>query len=205
MRLTHALVWIVARDRSDQSPAPVGIWTGADSRSITIGGTPRVYHGAGALLGLSDLVAAADFKVSEWSFQVSSLHDQVIEAIRLYDSRLAPVEVHLWQWDGETHQPLGDPVREFRGTIMDVDLPMPEEGGTATATVNCVSDSWRLTRGLTLTRSHAAQQARHPGDGFRKYNDISGAVQTVWGEKSSGQPSPAQMFAARWRANESSS
>lgn len=187
-RFTHALIWLTARDRATGAAETLGLWTGADHRVIAVGGQDRTYFGVGAVLGLEDLVAAADLKVSDWSFELSSLHAQVIEAFRIYDARLAPVEVHLWDWDPVTGLPKAAPERVFRGTIMEVDLPTPPEGGTATASVRCVSDAWRLTRGLTLKRSSAALLARHPGDKFRQYNEISGAVQVAWGEKLAGLP-----------------
>lgn len=190
-RHTHALIWILLRNRVTGAQESLGLWSGADHRVITVGGVARTYYGVGAIIGLEDLVSAADFKVGEWSFQLSSLHAQVIEAVRAYDARLAPVEVHLWQWDGLTGQPKTAPEREFRGTIMEADLPTPEEGGTAVASVRCVSDAWRLTRGLTLKRSGAALEARHQGDKFRQYNEISGAVQVVWGEKLGSPPGSA--------------
>lgn len=196
-RYTHALIWLTARDRATGAAETLGLWTGADHRVITLSGQDRTYHGVGAVLGLEDLVAAADLKVSDWSFELSSLHAQVIEAFRTYDARLAPVEVHLWDWDPLTGLPGAAPDRVFRGTIMEADLPTPPEGGTATASVRCVSDAWRLTRGLTLKRSDAALQARHPGDRFRQYAEISGAVQVAWGEKVAGQPGPYDGLTAR--------
>ena len=187
-RFTHALIWLTARDRATGAAETLGLWTGADHRVIALSGQDRTYHGVGAVLGLEDLVAAADLKVSDWSFELSSLHAQVIEAFRTYDARLAPVEVHLWDWDPLTGLPGAAPERVFRGTIMEADLPTPPEGGTATASVRCLSDAWRLTRGLTLKRSDAALQARHPGDRFRRHAEISGAVQVAWGEKLAGVP-----------------
>jgi hypothetical protein len=66
--------------------------------------------------------------------------------------------------------------------VMTVDLPVPALGQDAVGTVTCVSDAWRLTRGLTLKRSHEALLARTAGaDLFRQYNALVG-VPVVWGE-----------------------
>lgn len=180
--LVHALIWLSARDRSTGAAETLGLWTGADHQDIVVGGVARRYYGVGAVLALDPFVSQALGHEQTWSMQVSSLHAQVIEAIRIYDARLAPVEVHSWYFDPLTHNPLADPIREFRGTVMEVDLPTPPVGGEAVATISCVSDAWRLTRGLTLRRSDAALQARAPGDGFRRHNALSGAVQVAWGE-----------------------
>ncbi len=105
----------------------------------------------------------------------------MVEATRIYDARLAAIEVHSWYLDPLTRNPLAAPDREFRGTVMEVDLPTPPEGGEAVASVSCVSDAWRLSRSLTLKRSDAALQAFVPGDGFRRHNNTR--AQTAWGEK----------------------
>ena len=186
--LVHALAWIAARDRTTRAEAPIGIWTGADHEVISIGGAARTYYGAGAMLGLDDFTARAELEVREWSMQVSPLHDQIVEAIRLYDARLARFELHLWYFDPTTMTPLADPVREFRGVVTTLDIHTPEIGGEASATLRCASDAWALTRGLPLKRSQAALSARVPGDQFRKYNAISGSVATAWGENVKADP-----------------
>lgn len=178
----HNLLWITARDRADNSPQSLGLWTGADHMDVFIGGALRTYHGVGGILDLEPLPATADLTVQTWGFQVSSLHAQVFEALRVYDARLAPVELHLLFCNPQTGNPLADPVRAFRGTVMELDLPVPEEGGVAAASVRCASDEWRLTRGLTVKRSDAALQAWGSGDRLRRHNVTSGSVTTAWGE-----------------------
>lgn len=181
--ITHVLIWIEARDRNSGEVEGLGLWTGDDVKSFIIKGEARVYHGAGSVLKISPFVSQAQGGAQTWNFQVSSLHEQVIEAIRVYDPRLAPVEVHTSFWDAETHNALADPVREFRGTVMEVELPTPAVGGESEATVTCVPDAWRLTKGHTTRKSQAAIEKRSPSDRFRIYNNISGSVQTAWGEK----------------------
>lgn len=181
--LTHVLVWLNARDRADNSRVSLGLWTGADHQDISVGGTIRTYYGVGGMLSIDNLVSAMDLMRGDWAFRISPLHDQVIELVRNYDARLGAAECHLLYCDAASGVALDDPAREFRGTITDVEFPIPGEGQEATATVKCASDAWRLTRALTLKRSQAALAARQTGDLFRQYNDISGAVQVAWGEK----------------------
>lgn len=181
--LVHALVWITARDRATQSPESIGLWTGDDHQNFSIDGQARTYYGAGSILGLEDFTSNARLEVIEWQMQISPLHDQVIEAVRQYDARLAPIELHLSYINPETMTPLADPVRMFRGAVTGLSIPTPAIGGDAIATIRCASDAWRLTRGLTLKRSQAALEARSPSDLFRRYGAISGAVSTAWGEK----------------------
>lgn len=195
--LVHALIWLQPRDRSTREVQPIGLWTGADHQEIAISGEARTYYGVGPLLGLDDFTARSELESREWSFQVSPLHDQVVEAVRLYDSRLAPIDLHLWYCDASTQAPLADPVREFRGTVTGLDIHTPPIGGQATCTVKCISDAWRLTRGLTTKRSASALMARSPADTFRQYNAISGSIATAWGEEVKA-PDPASAAPRPW-------
>jgi len=177
------LIWIVARNRTTGAAEALGLWTGADVQSIMVDGQARTYHGAGALLDLDPVTSSANLAERSWSFRVSPVAPEVIAAVRLYDARLAPVEVHEWHYDPATGLPLAAPVRVFRGTLMQVEFPVPALGQDASGTIRCVSDAWRLTRGLTLTRSEAALRARTGGaDGFRRYNALRN-VPTAWGER----------------------
>lgn len=181
--LVHALLWITARERTpERTPHSLGLWTGPDHQDVVVGAEPRTYYGVGGLLGLEPLIAAAALEVRQYRIEVSPLHAQIVEAVRVYDARLAPVELHSWYFDPATHTALAPPVREFRGTVMEVDMPEPPAGGEATCSLTLASDAWRLTRGLTTRRSDAALQARNPGDGFRRYNVVTG-VDVGWGER----------------------
>lgn len=181
--LIHALLWLSVRDRATNDRETIGFWTGADAQVVTVDGDARTYHGVGSLLAVEPLVTRARLEERSWSVSGSPLNARVIEAIRLYDARLAPAEMHLWFFDPVTHDPLAAPVREFRGTVMEIDAPTPAMGGEATATIGMVSDAWRLTRGLTLRRSDNALRARTGGvDAFRKYNTTPDSVEVAWGE-----------------------
>lgn len=186
--LVRTLLWITARERTpERTPQSLGLWNGADHQSIVVGGETRTYYGVGGMLGLEALVSSMALEVRQYQIELSPLHAQVIEAIWTYDARLAPVELHSWYLDPETHLPLAAPIREFRGTVMEVDAPEPPVGGTASCVLTLASDAWRLTRGLTTRRSDAALKARSPGDALRKYNVVTG-VEVAWGERLAVDP-----------------
>ena len=124
----HVLVWITARDRVTGAPHSLGFWTGADHQAIDVAGETRTYYGVGALLDVEPVASVSSAQERVWSLAVSPLHAQIAEAVRTYDVRLAPVEVHEWHHDPLTHLPLADPVRVVRGTLMELDLPTPPEG-----------------------------------------------------------------------------
>ncbi|MFE3839657.1 hypothetical protein ABNX41_21770, partial [Rhodobacteraceae bacterium PA1-206B] len=50
--LVHQLLWISARNRTSGAVETLGLWTGEDHQSITVGGQSRTYYGAGAVLGI---------------------------------------------------------------------------------------------------------------------------------------------------------
>ena len=191
----QVLVWITARDRETGAPHSLGFWSGADHQEIEVVGALRTYYGAGALLAFEPVASVSSAQERVWSLSVSPLHDQIAEAIRLYDARLAPVEVHEWHHDPLTHLPLADPVRVVRGTLMELDIPTPPDGQESAVTLKVVSDAWRLTKGLTLKRSDEALKARSGGaDRFRRYNSLVG-INVWWGERSAtdaggGRPRP---------------
>jgi len=177
----HVLIWLTARNRTTGLPESLGIWTGADHQTITVDGDSRTYYGVGALLDVEPFNSRAALEERSWSVSVSPLHAAVVEAIRTYDARLAPVEAHEWYFDPETNTAVADPIRAFRGTVMVIDMPTPELGQEAAAKIQCVSDAWRLTRGLTLKRSNEALLTRAPTDKIRQYNSLVG-IETAWGE-----------------------
>lgn len=185
----HALLWITAQNRSSGAKEGLGLWTGLDTIDLVIEGQTRRYYGAGGLLGFEALQSSSEMLERTWSLQISGLHEAAVAAIREYNARLAPVELHSWWHDPDTDRPLADPVREFRGHVMEVSLPTPEPGGESAADLRCVSDAWRLTRGLTLKRSHSALRKRAPDDRFRMNNTTSGTAQVPWGEEMKGYDS----------------
>lgn len=183
--LTHVLVWITARNRDTGASESVGLWTGADHEVFAIGGQSRTYYGAGAMLGMDALTARAGLEVRTHSVTLSALSPEAVAALRVYDPRLAPVEIHELYCDPTTELQVADPVRVFKGTIMEAPISQGADGGDSVATLNIASASWALTRGLTVKRSNGALVSRAPGDRFREYADLGRAVETVWGESRS--------------------
>ena len=187
--MTEILIWLGGKDRTSGALEHIGLWTGVDHQQIAIEGQARTYYGAGGLIGMEPVTQRAGLEVRQHRVSVSPLAPEVVEALRVYDPRLAPVEIHEWHFSPGTQAPLADPIRIFKGNIIAAPITTPAEGGEATCEITVVSAAWALTRSLTLKRSHAALTARNPGDGFRRYGDISGAVDTAWGERI-GKPVP---------------
>ncbi len=181
--LTEVLVWLGGRDRNTGELEYIGLWTGSDHERVSAGTEERTYYGAGSLIGMEPITQRAGIEVRQHRITISPLSDEAVQAIRIYDPRLCPIEIHEWYFDPSTMTALAPPVRVFRGNIVSAPITTPAIGGEATCDITATSDAWALTRPLTLKRSNAALQERNPGDTFRQYGDISGAVETAWGER----------------------
>lgn len=182
--LRHAwAIWIEARDMTTDAPFPVGYWTGDDAATIAIPGAGnRTYYGAGAALNVEPLTYQTGAVVQTQRVSLGPLAAEVRQVLRGYDTRQAPVELHL-----ATLDPAGAVTaieRAFKGVM---DRPEFGEGpiddaGNFTVTLDneLVSDARMLTRTLNLKQSDASQRLRDPDDGFRKYSDVAGEVKVTW-------------------------
>lgn len=175
------LVWITARNRQTGSPESIGFWNGLDAQEFTVGGQTRTYFGAGALLGIEAIIGTVGIEVRRQTVSLSGLTPEVLQAVRAYDIRLAPIEVHRVHIDPEKGRQIGDPVRVLKGTVDEAPIPKAPEGGSATLDLVIASASRALTRTLTAKKSQATQRQIDPTDRGRDYSAISGAVGVFWG------------------------
>ncbi|MGR3599195.1 MAG: hypothetical protein ACU0FH_02145 [Heliomarina sp.] len=183
------LVWIEAKDRSTGVREPVGFWTGADHQDFNIGGETRTYYGAGAMIGTEPMTANVGLSVRTHTLRLSHIAPEVRQALRGYDPRLAPAQMHIAYFDPATHNLLADPVRVFKGSVNATPITTPGVGGSGAAEVELLSSAHSLTRPLALKKSHHSLQARSPGDDFRQYATVAGTVTTVWGGVRAKTPS----------------
>lgn len=177
------LVWISARDRMTGAIVPAGFWTGDQDQSFTVGGGSRLYVGAGGLLGMDDLTVETGLSVRSFSVWLATAAPEVITAIRGYDTRLAPVEIHRVLTDPLSHQIVAHPHRIFKGFVDGAPLVTPDVAGDGgRVTLRLASAALELTRGLTGKWSDESMKARG-GDRLFRYADVSGKVPVYWGEK----------------------
>lgn len=188
----HLLFWIVARNRTTGAPEALGLWTGLQPQTFTVAGQPRVYQGVGNALDCDPIVMEPGYSVRSLRLRLGGLNAAAVNALRVYDARLAPVQLHRAVFDPETMGLVAAPHQLFRGFVDEASLPVPEKNGTATAEVTLASSALSGTRTLTLRKSDEALRARAPGDGFRRYISISNAVPVWWGELRAGQNNAAR-------------
>lgn len=178
------LAWLSARNRVDGLTETVGLWTGDDVRTFTIDGEARVYHGAGAMIGLGEIVYEAGLNVQMQRLTLAILTPEVEAAIRSYDPRLAPVEVHLALFDPETNALIGTE-RMIKGTVDSAPINEAPRGSNADAVceITIATSTRSGTRTLASKKSDSSQKERDANDRGREYADISGEVRVTWGEE----------------------
>lgn len=184
----RVMLWIEAKNRSTGATEAVGLWAGDDVRQFTVGGVSRTYYGASSLLSVDPVVSSAGLNVRSQRCALAPLSPEVAQAIRVYEPRLAPVEVHVAHLAPGTDALVGDPERVFVGWIDTVRTLTPAAGGEASVEVTLVSRSRGLTQGLSRRRSDESLRRRASGDGFRRWADVSGAVDVAWGQSRGRRP-----------------
>lgn len=198
--VARVLVWIEARNRVSGAAEAMGIWSGEDDALITVEGQPRAYLGAGALLAPEPVSAGSGLQVRSWQLRLSAVSPEVEDLVKGYDTRFCRVTVHRGLLDPNSRLLVAEPHRVFRGFLDKIDFPAAEPGGMAAAVLDLVSETRVLTRGLAAKKSHESQLARAPGDAFRQYGDIAGAVPVYWGEeRAPGAPAASAPFVNPFR------
>lgn len=102
-------------------------------------------------------------------------------AIRGYDPRHAPVEVHRALFDPETEQLIDEPHMILRGYLDKLSLPTPAKNERASVNFEVATAGRALTKPVSRYRSNASLRARASEDGFRKYASLADTVVVKWG------------------------
>lgn len=187
----RVLVWLSAKNRDTGAVETIGFWSGDDHRSFTIGGQTRLYYGAGAMLDVGQVTRETGLTVRTLDVSLSPIAPEVQMAIRGYEPRLAPAEVHHAFFDPASGALLATPTRVWKGWIDGVQIQTPEEGGEASCTVSIASNSMVLTRKVPLKKSDESQRRRNAADAFFKHADISGQTRIVWGTEDGVSKKPS--------------
>lgn len=179
--VAHVLIWLQARNRKTGTAETIGFWTGDDHREFAIDGQTRTYYGAGAAMAPDPLRLRTGVKAGSWRCKFSGASREAQMAVRGYDPRHAPVEVHRVLFDPLSRNLLDEPHLKLRGYVDTISYQTPAKGGTGGITVQVAGSARALTRGLQRHRSHATLQARDDGDDFRKYASVADSGDTPWG------------------------
>jgi hypothetical protein len=178
----RTLFWMTVKDRGTGAPVTFGFWNGDDDATFTIAGVPRLYYGAGDLALPEPLTYQVGMSVNTYSLDLAPLSPDVQSALRTYDPRLAPVEIHRAFFNTSTDVLIEEPMRVFKGQVDEAPIGTPDVNGEATATIRMSSSAVFLTRRLTQTKSESMQRLRSD-DRFFRWTDITGQVTVAWGVK----------------------
>ena len=178
--ISRTLFWVTAKNRINGLPESIGLWDGDDVEQFTIDGDVRTYYGP-SIMEVPTISGGVGLDVRQISIKVPHLSPEVQNMLRLYDPRLAPVELHRAVYSLDTNNLIGLR-RIWKGWITKAPITTGAEGQEGQADISLVSAARSLTRKLALYRSNADQRARLGTDRGREYGSTSGLKEVWWGE-----------------------
>ena len=184
------LVWLTAIEKATGQPEQIGFWTGPTDQDFDIEGQIRTYVGVGAVPSVPAMQSEIGLTVRQTRLQLNAVHPDVMATVTLYDLRQQAIQLHVAYSAGIVGNLIDAPVRVYNGIVAEQPSSDPEPGGEFTLELVLLSSAFHLTRSLALRKSDDALQARAPNDRFRRYADVSGFVETVWGSKRAAAPTP---------------
>lgn len=176
------LIWLRARNRETGATEEIGFWDGKYDTTFVIDGQARPYFGAGAALDIDDIPGGVGLDVRYVDVRLGVV-PEVELAIRGYDPRFAPVEIHTAAFDLVSGNLLTTPRRVFKGQVNETPISKGGEGGEAVIRAHLASTARLLTRVLSLFRSDSELRRRNPDDRFREHVSTSGLRVVPWGER----------------------
>lgn len=177
------LFWIECADRTTGARKGFGFWTGDDHQTFTIRGVDRLYYGAGTIQSMDPIIYTTGLVVQTQRLTLSLAAPEVITAVRTYDTRLAPVEIHRALWDVDTGLAVSEPEEKFTGSCDGDPITRDKIGGHMVAQLSLVSAARAGTRNLATTWSQAALEEISPGDLLFQYATAPISTTTLWGGK----------------------
>lgn len=186
-------IWFVVRDRTTGAPVTDGYWS--DIGDITAAiidpdtGLPvsRLWHGAGALISISDINLVSNITVQNITVTLSQIADRVNQLVRTYDCKQGRVEIYRGLFDPNSRLMVAPAEPRFIGTINEAPIHTPAENESGDVQLQCTSNTAELTRANTDTRSDVSQRLRNPADTFYADTAVVGTWQLFWG-KAGGNP-----------------
>lgn len=174
IKARHAL-WVEARNRSTGETEALGLWSGDQDQAITIGGEARTYIAGGSLLDVGVLDYRTGLEVQMRRLTVSPINAAVAQAIRGYEPRLAPVQLHEVLFDPATDRIVGTPRLRLDGWIDTVSITTAAAGGESAVEITCATRARAGTRYGTGLKTQAHLGALH------RYSAVSDVVPEDWG------------------------
>lgn len=176
----HVLIWFQAKNRATLATEAIGFWTGPDHQVFIIDGQDRTYYAAGNMLKIDPIRRVAGLKVRSQRVTFSQISPEAQLAVRGYDIRHAPVEMHRALFDPLSHNLIDAPHVLLRDYVDKAPITTPAKGGAGQIAIEIASAGRALTKPLSRFRSNASMEATRPGDGFRKFASVADVVEVKW-------------------------
>lgn len=178
--------WIGARNRTTGDITERGWWSDVGTvQAQVIDATDtvqtRTYIGGAQMVEISPVPLVTGLTVQTVDVRLSIISPSVEEAVREWDVRRAPVEIHRGLLDPSTYRMAEPAIRRFVGFVDEADIRTPEEGSDgATVSLTCASHTQELLRSSSDKRSDASQRRRNPNDGFFRHANVVSEWQVKW-------------------------
>jgi hypothetical protein len=142
----------------------------------------RDFTGVGAILDIPSIPANIDLEVRQIKLKFSNISAEMLAATRLYDIKMAKIQIHRGIYSTVTNQLVDPALCRFFGYVSKAPIRTAASGGTGDITLDCVSNSNMLTRTSGKLLSDQYMTANRSGDRFCKYNDNAGGWRLWWGQ-----------------------
>lgn len=186
----RTLVWGTFKDRDTGDLTSIGFWDDLGTVSITVlagltlSPVSRTYVGSGSLINVGRLPLTSDVSVRTIDVSLSQIDETVAIAVRGYDARNAPIEIHELMLDPATRSPVSAAEPLFVGYVDTLKITTPAEGQDGSIDLTCVSHTRDLTRSNPAVRSRPDQILRSATDTFFADTGAVGDWEITWGRES---------------------
>jgi len=197
-------VYIRARRRDNPNETEaLGLWNGKNPVSVEVRNPQtgsietRNYTGL-EVLSVPPIPATKQLEVRTIRLRFSNLSEEMLNAIRLYDPRMAEIEIHRGIMDPNTYQMLDPAYCRFFGFINRSPITTGKADGEGSILLECVSNARMLTKTSGRKFSHQELKKRS-NDQFGKYLDVAGAWRIWWGQPEKiGEKKESEKIKQRW-------
>lgn len=183
-------IWFIVKDRETGDPVTDGYWSDVGDISAEVidpntgGAVSRTFHGAGALIQISDIPLVSNITVQTVSVRLSQVSERINDLIRGYECKQGQVQIWRGMFSPETRSMVAPATPRFVGFIDNIDVNTPAENEDGAVILTCVSHTQEMTRYNPDTRSDASQRVRSGTDNFYQDTTVVGGWQHFWGRAS---------------------
>jgi hypothetical protein len=185
--IKREFVYFTAKNRDTGDDESLGVWNGQIPYTASVY-NPKTKMAENRLyqplpdLALPSIPADSELQVRTIRMKFSNIDPTIIAAIRQYDLRMGPVELHRGTFDPATNQ-LVDPAEcLFFGFVNKAPIRQGKSNEKGSVDMEFVSRERLLT--ITSGAKFSDEFMKTRGnDGFAKYTDTDGDIRIWWGQE----------------------